>query len=107
MNELTPRTDAEMDDVRNIANDFICKNPVPKKNENLYVVPLHVSRTLERELAAAKREIDALKQALLVAARTLQSIDRLNEHTNGLHNAQFLSMIALENDIIQQVLKEG
>lgn len=35
----TPLTDAMIDDARDVATEFTCKNPPPKEGENVYVVP--------------------------------------------------------------------
>jgi hypothetical protein len=81
----TPETDAVIDDARNFALYFECRNPPPTKDENIYVVPAEFARGLERdrdrlkgeleeacnavdvwkaECKTAKQEIDQLKTAL-------------------------------------------
>jgi hypothetical protein len=46
----TPRTDAEIDDARNVAMEFECKTPPPKRGDNVYVVSADFASQLEREL---------------------------------------------------------
>lgn len=65
----TPRTDAEMEDARNVALDFECRNPPPKKGENIYIVSADFARQLERELNAAnlKATETTRKRNILIA----------------------------------------
>ena len=60
MNTDTPRTDAEMDDARNVALEFSCRNPAVQKDENCYVVPADFARQLERELSEWRKVADEL-----------------------------------------------
>ena len=59
----TPRTDAEIEDARNVALEFDCKNPRPKSGENIYVVPAAFARQLERELNEAKEKLEVMGSA--------------------------------------------
>lgn len=61
MNTPTPRTDEMIDDARNVAMEFTCKNPPPKEGENVYVVPADFARQLEQELNEAKEIIEGLR----------------------------------------------
>lgn len=55
----TPRTDGAMDDARNIALYFECKNPPPEKGESIYVVSAEFSRQIERELNESNTQLGA------------------------------------------------
>jgi hypothetical protein len=57
----TPRTDAEIDDARNVALDFETRNPPPQQGENLYVVPADFARILERENLKLRAALEKLR----------------------------------------------
>jgi hypothetical protein len=66
MNETpTPRTDAEIDDARNVALEFECKTPPPKRGDNVYVVSADFARQLERELNNSIKIQDGMAMTIL------------------------------------------
>lgn len=54
----TPETDAELEDARNVALEFECRNPRPKKDENILVVPADFARKLERERNELREQLE-------------------------------------------------
>jgi len=71
----TPRTDAEIDDARNIALEFECKTPPPKQGDNVYVVSADFARQLERELNSSKDWNTAALAATSIASATIARLE--------------------------------
>jgi hypothetical protein len=71
----TPRTDSEIEDARNVALEFTCKNPPPKRGDNVYVVSADFARQLERELNEAQDWVKASMESASIASATIARLE--------------------------------
>lgn len=70
----TPKTDAESNHIQNVYNDWICRKDL-LIDADKGVVDEQFARQLEKELNAAYKYIDELKNASTYAIHTLQPKD--------------------------------
>ena len=77
----TPMTDAVIEDARNVALEFECRNPQPKPDENIYVVPADFARQLEQDLNTCKRALEKIRD---------------EDYRGNKHSSHFIAKKALE-----------